>query len=131
MRINQVKTELTQGFPGVDIKETTVSDAGVVTELVGEFDRSLIGSERDVAIVVADKSDEHMHRIITEEYQVIKGSLKVYRNGELTRLEEGETIIIEPGTWHWVEGEETWFYCFSTPDWFPGDFYPRLPASSE
>lgn len=124
MRVETVRAEITERYPGVDIKETTVTD-GNVTELVGEFDRKLVDSDRDVAIVVADRSGEHMHRIITEEYEVIKGSLRVYKNGKPTDLKEGETITIEPGTWHWVEGNETWFYCYSVPDWFPGDFYPK------
>ncbi len=93
--------------------------------MVGEFDRALIGSERYVAIVVADRSGEHQHKIITEEYEVIKGTLRVYKNGQPADLEEGDRIIIEPGTWHWVEGDETWFYCYSEPDWFPGDFFQR------
>lgn len=124
MRVEAIKEEMQEKFPGVNIKETTVID-GQVTEFVGEFDRKLIGSVRDVAIVVADRSSEHQHKIITEEYEVIKGALKVYKNGQPKDLKAGETIVIEPGTWHWVEGDETWFYCYSVPDWFPGDYYPK------
>lgn len=124
MNLEAVKGRMAEEYPGVVIKETTVTDDGEVTELVGEFDRDLIGSERDVAIVVADKSGEHWHDKITEEYMVIRGGLRVYKNGQPTDLKEGDTIVIEPGTRHWVEGNETWFYCFSVPDWFPGDFHP-------
>jgi quercetin dioxygenase-like cupin family protein len=123
MRVEALKEELTRLYPGVNIKETTITD-DAVTEIVGEIDRTLVNSERDVAVVVADRSGEHYHKIITEEYEVIKGALKVYKNGELTELQAGETVVIEPGTKHWVEGDATWFYCYSTPDWFPGDFYP-------
>lgn len=123
MNVTAIKEQISEQFPGVNIKETTVTD-GVATEIVGEFDRSLIGSERDVAIVVADRSGEHFHKIITEEYEVIKGALRVYKDGQSTDLQPGDKIVIEPGTKHYVEGDETWFYCYSTPDWFPGDFYP-------
>ncbi len=124
MNVKAVKETLERQYPGVNIKETTVTNREV-TEIVGEIDRKLVDSERDVAVVVADRSGEHQHKIITEEYEVIKGSLKVFRNGQATDLQPGQTITIEPGTWHSVEGNETWFFCYSVPDWFPGDFYPR------
>ena len=123
MNVEAVKIQLTEKYPGVTIKETTVID-GEVTELVGEIDRKLVSSDRDVAVVVADRSGEHLHKVITEEYEVIKGTLRVYRNSQPTDLQPGEHIVIEPGTTHWVEGKETWFFCYSVPDWFAGDFFP-------
>ncbi|HSW36796.1 MAG TPA: cupin domain-containing protein [Candidatus Saccharimonadales bacterium] len=126
MNIEAVKQKLTEDYPGVNIKETTITD-GVVTEIVGEIDRKLVGSDRDVAVVVADRSAEHHHKIITEEYEIIKGALRVYKNGQPVDLKTGETVVIEPGTKHWVEGDETWFYCYSVPDWFPGDLYLTEP----
>ena len=122
MNVAAVKQELTERYPGIDIKDATVIE-GVVTEIVGEIDRKLIESDRDVAVVIADRSAEHWHDVITEEYKVIKGGLRVYRNGEPTDLKPGETITVKPGTRHWVEGDETWFFCYSVPDWFPGDYH--------
>jgi mannose-6-phosphate isomerase-like protein (cupin superfamily) len=123
MNVERVKEMLKEQYPGVDIKETTHDEDGKATEIVGEIDREAIGSDRDVAVVVADKSDEHYHKVTTEEYEIIKGGLRVFRDGQPTDVEEGERIVITPGTRHWVEGDETWFYCFSTPDWTPDDFH--------
>ena len=122
MNVEAIKYQLTQRYPGVNLKDATVI-GGVTTEIVGEIDRNLIGSEKDVAVVVADRSALHLHKVITEEYEVIKGSLRVFKDGKVTDLKEGEKITIEPGTVHCVEGDGTWFYCYSVPDWFPGDYY--------
>ncbi len=53
----------------------------------------------------------------------LKGGLRVFVNGQPTDLRPGEKVTIEPGARHWVEGNETWFLCYSVPDWFPGDLH--------
>lgn len=123
MNVERVKQQLVERYPGVHIKENP-NEHGEVTEIVGEIDRKLIGADRDVAVVVADHSGEHYHRKTTEEYEILKGALRVFRNGQPTDLVEGERITIEPGTRHWVDGNETWFLCYSKPDWTPEDFFP-------
>jgi len=128
MNVEAIKKQLLKQYPGVNIKENA-DDKGVVIEIVGEIDRKLVGSNRDVAVVVTDSSVEHTHDIITEEYEILKGSLRVFRNGQPTNLGIGDKIIIEPGTNHYVVGDETWFYCYSVPDWFPGDYHPVEKAS--
>lgn len=122
MNVDRVKKELAEKYPGVNIKENT-DERGNIIEIIGEINRELIKSKRAVAVVVANKSPEHFHERTTEQYEVIKGSLRVYKNYQPTDLEVGDTIIIEPGIKHWVEGHETWFYCYSTPDWSPDDYH--------
>ncbi len=123
MRVDEVKQVLAETYPGVNIKEN-LDDNGQVIEIIGEIDRKLIDSERDVAVVVTDKSPEHFHKATTEEYEVIRGGLRVFRNGQPTDLKEGDKITIEPGTVHSTIGKETWFYCYSEPDWSPDDYFP-------
>ena len=122
MNVKAVKRELQQSYPGVNIKQRTDAE-GAVTEIVGEIDRKLINSKRDVAVVITDRSPEHYHDVITEEYEVFKGSLRVFLNGDPVELSEGESVVIEPGTHHYAEGDETWFYCYSEPDWTSEDFH--------
>lgn len=122
MNVEKVKEQLTDLYPDGNIK-LNPNENGEVTEIVCEIERESVGSERDVAVVVADKSAEHWHDEITEEYEVLRGTLKVFRDGNLTTLHEGEKVTIEPGTRHSVEGNETWFYCYSAPDWYPGDLH--------
>jgi mannose-6-phosphate isomerase-like protein (cupin superfamily) len=122
MNVEKVKEQLAELYPGGNIKENP-NEMGEISEVVCEIDRATIDSDRDVAVVVADKSAEHWHNIITEEYEVLRGTLKVFQDGHVTSLKERETITIKPGTRHSVEGNETWFYCYSVPDWFPGDLH--------
>jgi mannose-6-phosphate isomerase-like protein (cupin superfamily) len=110
MNIDRVKGELRQQYPESNIKEN-VDENGEISEVVAEIDRRLVDSDLDVAVVVADKSQEHYHLYTKEIYKIIKGSLRVFLKGEPTDLGPGETITIEPGVKHRVEGDETWFYC--------------------
>jgi mannose-6-phosphate isomerase-like protein (cupin superfamily) len=122
MNIEKVKKELAAKYEDANIKENPGPD-GKVTEIVAEIDRKLVDSERDVAVVVADASTEHWHERTTEEYEILKGSLRVFLDGQPTDLKEGETITINPGVKHRIEGDETWFYCFSVPDWTAEDYH--------
>jgi len=121
MNVVSVKQELTKKYPGVIIKENKDQN-GVTTEIVGEIDRNLIDSKRAVAVAVIDKSPEHYHKVTTEEYEVIKGDLTVYLNGKPFKLLSGQKLIVRPGVKHWANGAETWIYCYSEPDWSPGDY---------
>ena len=107
MNVEKVKIDLLEKYPGVVIKLNKDPMTGEVTEIVGEINKELINSRNHVAIVVADRSREHYHAKTTEEYSVIQGNLRVYKDGEPTELKENETIVIEPGVHHWVEGDET------------------------
>jgi mannose-6-phosphate isomerase-like protein (cupin superfamily) len=122
MNVEKVKEELASQYPDANIK-VNPGPNGEPTEVVAEVDRRLLNSERDVAVVVADASAEHYHEYTTEEYEVIKGSLRVFLKGQPTDLREGEKITINPGVNHRVEGTETWFYCYSVPDWTPDDYH--------
>ena len=43
---------------------------------------------------------EHMHPAIVERFTVLEGELTVKLNGRTSILQEGETAVVEPGTWH-------------------------------
>jgi mannose-6-phosphate isomerase-like protein (cupin superfamily) len=122
MNIKKVKEELAGKYPGANIKENPGPD-GDVTEVIAEINRKLVNSDRDVAVVVADSSAEHYHNHTTEEYEVLKGSLRIFLNGQPLDLKEGETVVINPGVRHRLEGNETWFYCYSVPDWTAEDYH--------
>lgn len=122
MNVAKVETELRQKYPGVVIKENK-DDTGEVTEIIGEIDRSIIGSDRAVAVAVVDASPEHFHETTAEEYEVLKGKLTVYLNGQPHYLNESQKLAIELGTRHRAEGNETWIYCFSEPAWTAEDYH--------
>lgn len=122
MNVNKVKQELAAKYPGVVIKENQ-NEAGEVTEIIGEIDRNLIGSERDVAVAVIDASPEHYHKKTTEEYEVLIGSLTVFLDGQPYGMEEGQKLVVKPGVRHRAEGDETWLYCYSVPAWSAEDYF--------
>ena len=72
-------------------------------------------------MAVAKKSIPHYHKITTEVYETIKGTLLVYKNGQKYTVNKGEKITIEPGIIHHVEGDEVWFYTTSHPGWMMED----------
>ncbi len=123
MNVAKVKTELSKKYPHGNIKENKDPVSGEIIEIVCEIDRKVIGSERNVAVVVADRVLEHYHKKTTEEYEVLTGELTVYLNGRPTKLKKSDRIITPPGTRHRSEGKETWFLCYSVPDWTAADFY--------
>jgi len=59
------------------------------------------------ALVGARVVGEHRHPAITERFTVLEGRLTLKRDRVTSVLREGETAIIEPGTWHdwWNAGD--------------------------
>jgi len=43
---------------------------------------------------------EHLHPSIVERFTPLEGELTVKRNGHTGIARKGETVVIEPGTWH-------------------------------
>lgn len=122
MNLARVRTQLAKKYPHATIKERIDPITKDVIEVICEVDRGIFDSNRDVAVVVADRSQEHFHKATTEEYKVLKGNLSVFLNGKPTELSRGDTLIIKPGVEHRVESNETWLLCFSEPDWTPDDY---------
>jgi mannose-6-phosphate isomerase-like protein (cupin superfamily) len=52
------------------------------------------------ALVGARVAGEHYHPALIEQFTVIEGELTVKRNGQTGILHQGETAVIQPGTWH-------------------------------
>lgn len=52
------------------------------------------------ALVGARVAGEHKHPALVEQFTVIDGELTVKRNGLTSILHQGETAVIEPGSWH-------------------------------
>jgi quercetin dioxygenase-like cupin family protein len=52
------------------------------------------------ALVGARVAGEHYHPNIVEKFTVLEGELTLKRDGAISRLQPGETAIIEPGVLH-------------------------------
>ena len=52
------------------------------------------------ALVGARVAGEHYHPALVEQFTVLEGELTVKRDGRTGILHQGETAVIQPGTWH-------------------------------
>jgi len=52
------------------------------------------------ALVGARVAGEHYHPQLVEKFTVLEGELTVLRDRQTSILHEGETAVIQPGTWH-------------------------------
>ena len=59
------------------------------------------------ALVGARVSGEHYHPALVEKFTVLEGELTLKRDGQTSILHQGETAVIEPGSWHdwWNAGD--------------------------
>lgn len=121
MDIKKVIDDLRSQYPN---KKIFVTNEGEYQEIVCEIEPSSITPARSVAVAVVGKNKAHMHKVTTETYRVISGELTLYIDGIRYDLKEDEEITIEPGKLHQAEGNEAWFYVYSTPGWTPDDSYP-------
>ena len=118
MNKSKVIKELKQQYPG---KTIILIPEDNPTEILCEIDPSVKHLGFSVAISVVDKSAAHSHKIATEKYEVIKGTLTVYKDGEKFVLQNGETLTIWPNEVHYAQGNETWIKTTSRPGWTPED----------
>lgn len=115
MNVDKVIKALKQKYPG---KKIVINTPENPTEIICEIET---GVEKSLAVAVVDKIRPHYHKKLTEVYEVIKGTL-IHHMGNLIRIiNEGEKVTIPPGSVHWAEGKETWFFVRSTPGWTPDD----------
>lgn len=65
----------------------------------------------------------HEHRVMEEDFYVLKGSLKVEIDGVETLVEEGQMFHIEPGEFHIVSnpGEDYNEYIIACAPYCPDD----------
>ncbi len=118
MNVTRVVSELSKQHSGKKIILNTPENT---TEIICEIEPIESHPEKSTAIAVVDKIRPHYHKKHTEKYTIIKGSLVHYLGNKKTILKANESITIQPGIIHWAEGNETWFYVYSTPGWTPED----------
>ena len=53
-----------------------------------------------VALVGARVVGEHLHPALVERFTVLEGELTLKLDGRTSVLREGESALVEPGTWH-------------------------------
>ena len=110
----KVINELKKRYPN---KKIIKNDKDNPTEILCETEPSSEHPEHSLVVSVIDKSIPHSHKKTTERYKVVKGKLRVYKNGKEFVLNEGDELKINPGETHWAEGDETWIECYSKPGW--------------
>lgn len=120
MDVKKVISELQNKYPGKTIVVNTPDNP---TEVICEIDPTSEHPDYSVAIAVIDESVEHFHRTTTEIYEILKGTLKIVKDGNVHIMREGESFVIRPGEKHKAEGHETWFKVTSEPGWSDKDHY--------
>jgi len=70
------------------------------SEIICEIDPTSLHPEKSTALAIVDKSAPHYHKKSTEVYEVIKGTLTVYKDGKDFNLKEKDKITIEPNVVH-------------------------------
>lgn len=86
-------------------------------EIICEIDPASEHPQKSAALAIVGKSKPHYHKKSKEIYEVVKGTLFVYKNGKRYTLKEKEKITIEPNIIHYAEGDEVWFLTYSKPGW--------------
>jgi mannose-6-phosphate isomerase-like protein (cupin superfamily) len=122
MNIATLIHDLNVRYPGKNIITLPVG-SDTVGEIIIETDPAINHPEHSTAIAIIDKSQAHVHRNATEEYQVMRGELTVYLNNVAHNLQTGDTITIPPGVTHYAEGSETWLITRSWPGWTADDHF--------
>ncbi|HEY9790853.1 MAG TPA: cupin domain-containing protein [Candidatus Obscuribacterales bacterium] len=110
--------ELQQLYPGKLIKCLPEDNP---SEIVCEFDTKDQHPEWSLAVAVIDRSAPHHHRVMTEIYHVIKGTLTLHVDHEEFVMYEGQQYTITPGQTHWATGDETWVEVHCSPGYTPDD----------
>lgn len=114
MDVTRVLRELEDKYPG---KKIIKNDENNTTEIICEIEPSTDHPEHSLAVAVVDRSFPHVHKKTKETYKVLKGALKIFKDGGEVILTEGEKITVIPEETHWAEGSETWVECYSEPGW--------------
>ena len=116
MNTKKVIAELKKHNPG---KNIVINTPEFPLEIVCELDPV----KQTRAIAVIDFLRPHYHKINTEIYEVIKGKLIVYFQGNIVLLKKGDSLKIKPLSIHSAVGKETWIKVYSNPGWLLNDHY--------
>lgn len=93
------------------------------TEIICEIDPSSEHPEKNVAIAAIKQSAPHYHKKAVEEYEVVKGTLKITVDDKVTTLQKGETCVIKPPSVHSASGDFSLVKVTSHPGWAPEDHF--------
>jgi mannose-6-phosphate isomerase-like protein (cupin superfamily) len=118
MNTQKVIKELTSQYPG---KTIVLNPEDRPTEILCEIDPSARHPAFSVAVAVIDRSTPHLHKMSTEKYEILKGTLTIFKDGEKNVLGVGDTIEIWPNEIHYATGNESWVKVTSRPGWTPED----------
>jgi quercetin dioxygenase-like cupin family protein len=118
MNSKRVVEELRKRYPN---KTIVLNPPENTTEILCEIEPTAKHPDHSVAIAVIDSSKLHHHKLTTETYEVIKGNLKLYVEGQLYELSPGQSFTIKPGLKHYALGTETWIKVTSKPGWVLAD----------
>ena len=113
-----IRAELTQKYSGATILDV---DDRYLSEIICVPEPTENHADYSIAVAVIFRNHPHVHRVTHERYQVVKGKLTVYINGQTHVLAAGAGIDIEPGQIHWAEGDGVWIQCPAVPGWLPQD----------
>lgn len=93
------------------------NDLKIPTEIICEVEPSSSHPDFSIAVAVIDNSFPHFHKKSKELYEVIKGELKINKDGQDYFLKEGESLEIVPGEIHFAQGNSVWIKVTSHPGW--------------
>jgi len=117
-RARRILSELQQLYPGKAVFDLT----GDGTHFVCEIEPTPDHPKYDRAIEVMIKTRPHKHRVMTQYYTVLKGSLTLHYGSKIVALQKGEKFTVEPNTVHWAEStDEAWVEIYSEPGWTAED----------
>lgn len=87
------------------------------TEILCEVDPSTGHADYSIAVAAIKSLAPHYHNKSVETYEVIKGDLELHVDGEMRKLLEGESYVIQPGQVHYAKGEFALVKVTSRPGW--------------
>ena len=90
-------------------------------EIICEIEPTKNHSDYSEAIAVIDQSAKHVHKITTEKYEVIQGTLILTINRNDVTLKQGKIFTVLPNEEHSAKGSSTWVRVTSHPGWTPKD----------
>lgn len=111
MNIAAITRELSNRYPGRPVI------ASGDRELICEVDPTSDHSEYSVAIAVIEQSAQHIHKVITEEYEILQGELELTVDSKKYVLQKGESYTIQPGQIHSAKGDVAWVKVTARPGW--------------
>ena len=116
MNVQKVISKLKKLYPG---KNIIVNSPEYPLEIVCE----LAPISQTKAVAVIDFARPHFHKKNSEIYEVIRGELVVYLQGETMILRKGQRVKIKPMSIHSAVGRETWINVYSDPGWSIKDHF--------